>query len=65
MPGHVQFQEGGGAAVGEALGLVQGEAELVVKRVGRLQRQCFGQVPEQFMEVAHDLEHGEHLLCGS
>ena len=65
VPGHVQFQEGGGAAVGEAFGLVQGEVELVAERTGGLQHHGFGQVPEQLMEVAHDLEDGEHLLCGS
>jgi hypothetical protein len=30
-----------------------------------LQRQRFGQIPEQFMEVSHDREHLEHLLCSS
>ena len=46
----------------EALGLVEREAELTVERAGRLQRQRFGQIPEQLMELPHDREHRKHLL---
>ena len=62
---HVQLQERIGAAVTGAFGLPQGEAELIVERAGLLQRQRFGQIPAQLMEVPHDREHLEHLLCGS
>ena len=62
---HIQFHESIWAVVSEAFGLFQREAEFIVKRVGRLQRQRFGQIPEQFMEIPHDREHLEHLLCGS
>ena len=61
---NIQFHESSGAVVGEAFGLLQGEAQFIVERTGRLQRQGFGQIPEQFMEVPHDREHCEHLLCG-
>ena len=60
---HVQFHESVGAVVSEAFGLLQREAEFTVERAGRLQRQRFGQIPEQLMEVPHDREHLEHLLC--
>jgi hypothetical protein len=30
-----------------------------------LQRQRLGQIPEQLMELPHDREYLEHLLCGS
>ena len=33
-----------------------------MERAGRLQRQRFGQIPEQLMELPHDREHLEHLL---
>lgn len=62
---HVQFQESSGAVMSEGFGLREREAELIVERVGRLQRQRFGQIPEQLMEIPHDREHLEHLLCGS
>jgi hypothetical protein len=62
---HVQPQENFGAAVSEAFGLVEREAELMVDRAGSWQRQRFGQIPEQLMELAHDREDGEHLLRGS
>ena len=58
---HVQFQERAGTGVTEAFGLVEREAELTVKRASRLQRQRFGQIPEQLMELPHDREHLEHL----
>lgn len=62
---HVEFQESIGAALSEAVGLLQREAELTVERTGRLQRQRFGQIPEQLMEVPHDRKHLEHLFGGS
>ncbi len=62
---HVQFHESIGAVVSEAFGLLQREAELTVERAGWLQRQRFGQIPEQLMEVLHNREHLEYLLCGS
>jgi hypothetical protein len=34
----------------------------MVEPAGRLQRQHFGQVPEQLMELPHDREHLEHRL---
>ncbi len=59
---HVQLHESGGAAVSEAFGLFQCEAEFTVKRAGWLQCQSFGQIPEQFMEIPHNREHLKHLL---
>ena len=43
---HVQFHESIGAVVSEAFGLLEREAEFTMERTGRLQRQCFGQIPE-------------------
>jgi hypothetical protein len=51
--------------VSEAFRLVEREAERIVDRKGRLQRQRFGQIPEQLMKLPHDREHLEHLLRGS
>src|SRR2546430_17693040 len=48
----------------EAFGLLQRTAERTAERGVRLQRQRFGQIPEQLMEGAHDREHRKHLLCG-
>jgi len=62
---HVQFHERVGTVVSEVFGLVEGEAELIVERAGRLQRQRFAQIPEQLMELPHDREHLEHPLRGS
>ncbi len=62
---HVQFHESIRAVVGKTFGFREREAEFTVERVGCLQRQRFGQIPEQLMEVPHDREHLEHLLCGS
>lgn len=39
-------------------------AEITVEWVGRWQRQCLGQIPEQLMEVPHDREYRKHLFCG-
>ena len=50
--------------MGKIFGLLQRVAEFTVERVGRLQRQRFGQIPEQFMEIPHDWKYLEHLLCG-
>jgi hypothetical protein len=61
---HVQFHESVGAIVSEAFGLLQREAKFAMEWVGGLQRQRFGQIPEQFMETAHDREDLEHLLGG-
>jgi len=61
---HVQCHESIGAVVREAFGLREREAELTVERAGRLQRQRFGQIPEQLMEVPHDREDLEHLPGG-
>lgn len=65
MGGHVQFHEVVGAVVSEAFGFLQREVDFTMERAGRLQRQGFGEIPEQFMKVAHDREHREHLLCGT
>jgi hypothetical protein len=62
---HVQFHKSIGVVVSEAFGLREREAELTVERAGRVQRQRFGEIPEQLMEVPHDREHLEHLLCCS
>lgn len=49
----------------ETFGLIERDPELTVERAGRLQRQRFGQIPEQLMELPHDREHLEHPLRGS
>src|SRR5665648_684613 len=62
---HVQLQEVIGALAGETFGLLQRTPELTAERTSRLQRQRLGHIPEELMEVSHDREHLEHLLCGS
>ena len=62
---HVQFHEGVGTVVGKAFGLLERAAELSVQRPGRLQRQRFGQVPEQLVQLPYDPEDLEHLLGGA
>jgi hypothetical protein len=52
----VQFYDHIGTAVSETFGLVERDAELTMKRAGRLQRQRFEQIPEQLMELSHDRE---------
>lgn len=36
-----------------------------MERVRRWHRQRFGQIPEQFMQIAHNREDRKHLLCRS
>ena len=57
---NVQGQQRFGAVVTEALGLIERNAELTVERVCRLQRERFGQVPEQLMKLPHDGKDLEH-----
>src|SRR5665648_651347 len=62
---HVQLPEVIGALASETFGLLQRTPELTAERASHLQRQRLGHVPEELMEVSHDREHLEHLLCGS
>jgi hypothetical protein len=62
---HVQFHKSVGTVVSETFGLVERDGEFTVERAGGLQRQGFGQVPEQLMELPHDHEDLKHPLRGS
>jgi hypothetical protein len=59
--GHVQFDEIVGTAVGETFGLIERQPQLTMEGARRWQRQRFGQMPEELMELPHDREHLEHL----
>jgi hypothetical protein len=59
----VQMEQSLRVEQSETVGLLQGKAELALERVGRWQRQRFGEVPEQLMQTLHNPEDVEHLLC--
>jgi hypothetical protein len=61
---HVELDDGVGTGVGEAFGLLDRDAELLVERASGVKCQRLGQIPEQLMELPHDREHLEHLLRG-
>src|SRR5664280_3541668 len=50
---HVEIRERVGTAEREVFGLVKRAPELVVELADRLERQGFGQVPEQLVQLPH------------
>ena len=57
----VQVHERVGTLRSQTLDLLEHQLQLDVERPSWPQRQRLAEVPEQFVEVAHDPEHLEHL----
>ena len=63
MGRHVQRTQRDRVATRKSLGLVTGRPQLGMERLRRRELQGRDQVPEQFVELPHDRECGEHPRC--
>jgi len=54
MRRHVHVQQSISIVVGQSFGFIERESDLTVQQASRLHRQHVGEIPQQFMQVAHD-----------